>query len=105
MDDLYQGLDVDKQHVLVINYDLLFRRTIFLSVSDYCLILDESSVIQNEAAKRTKFVLKMQPSNLILLSGTPTSGKYENLWTQLHLLGWSISKKLVRKTICELEKN
>lgn len=104
MDDLYQGLDVNQQHVLVVNYDLLFRRTIFLSISDYCLILDESSVIQNEAAKRTKFVLKMQPSNIILLSGTPTSGKYENLWTQLHLLGWSISKNLYEKQYVNWKK-
>ena len=29
----------------------------------------------------------------MLLSGTPTSGKYERLWSQLRLLGWDISKK------------
>jgi SNF2 family DNA or RNA helicase len=32
-----------------------------------------------------------------LLSGTPTSGKYEKLWSQLHLLGWKISKDLFWK--------
>ena len=52
-----------------------------------------SSIIQNDEAKRTKFVLQMQPENVILLSGTPTSGKYENLWSQAQLLGWKISKK------------
>ena len=39
----------------------------------------------------------MKADNVILLSGTPTSGKYENLWTQLHLLGWNISKNLYNK--------
>lgn len=36
----------------------------------------------------------MHPENVILLSGTPTAGKYERLWSQLHLLGWPISKNL-----------
>jgi SNF2 family DNA or RNA helicase len=56
-------------------------------------MLDESSLIQNEQAKRSKFILKkLQPANVILLSGTPTGGKYENLWSQMRLLGWDISK-------------
>lgn len=38
--------------------------------------------------------MKMKANNVILLSGTPTSGKYENLWTQIHLLGWKISKEV-----------
>ena len=57
-------------------------------------MLDESSLIQNQKSKRCKFILKMNPKNIILLSGTPTSGKYENLWSQVHLLGWDISEKL-----------
>ena len=28
-----------------------------------------------------------------MLSGTPTAGKYERLWSQLKLLGWDINKK------------
>lgn len=56
-------------------------------------MLDESSLIQNEQAKRSKFILKkLKPANVILLSGTPTGGKYENLYSQLKLLGWDISK-------------
>ena len=60
-------------------------------------MLDESSLIQNDTAKRSKFVLKMNPDNVILLSGTPTSGKYENLWSQMNLLGWNISKELYNR--------
>lgn len=87
----------------VINYDLLYRRSYFSHISDFTLLLDESSVIQNETAKRSKFILKMNPQNVILLSGTPTSGKYEKLWSQLHLLGWNISKKLFYSQYVEQE--
>lgn len=87
----------------VINYDLVFRRSYFAHISGFTLVLDESSMIQNEAAKRSKFILKMQPENVILLSGTPTAGKYEKLWSQLHLLGWNISKDLFYKQYVEME--
>ena len=78
----------------VINYDLIWRRKELLKLKDFTLILDESSLIQNQKSNRCKFILKMNPANVILLSGTPTGGKYENLWSQLHLLGWDISEKL-----------
>lgn len=81
----------------VINYDLLWRRPELKKVTNFTLLLDESSLIQNETAKRTKFILKMNPKNVILLSGTPTGGKYEKLWSQMHLLGWNISKQLYWK--------
>ena len=81
----------------IINYDLLFRRDQLLTLRRFTLLLDESSLIQNESAKRSKFVLKMKPVNVILLSGTPVSGKYENLWSQIHLLGWPISNDLYNR--------
>jgi SNF2 family DNA or RNA helicase len=78
----------------VINYDLIWRRKQFLKLKDFTLILDESSLIQNQRSNRSKFIMKMNPANVILLSGTPTGGKYENLWTQMRLLGWDISEKV-----------
>lgn len=87
----------------VINYDLVFRRSYFAHITGFTLMLDESSIIQNETAKRSKFILKMQPENVILLSGTPTAGKYEKLWSQLRLLGWNISKDLFYKQYVETE--
>ena len=81
-------------YVAVINYDLIWRRKQILNLKDFTLILDESSLIQNQSSKRTKFILRLNPTNVILLSGTPTGGKYENLWSQLHLLGWDISEKV-----------
>lgn len=82
------------ERVGIINYDLIFRRPELKKIWIDTLMLDESSLIQNEMAKRSKFILSLNPSNVILLSGTPTSGKYEALWSQLHLLGWNISKEL-----------
>mgnify|MGYP000654284586 FL=1 len=87
----------------IINYDLVFRRSELLTLEDFTLMLDESSQIQNETTKRSKFILKMKPKNVILLSGTPTAGKYENLWSQVHLLGWKISKDLYWKHYIETE--
>lgn len=82
------------QVIGIINYDLIFRRKELLKLSNFTLLLDESSLIQNEKAKRSKFILSLKPKNVILLSGTPTGGKYERLWSQLHLLGWNISKDM-----------
>lgn len=79
----------------VINYELAFRRPELAELKNFTLMLDESSLIQNENSKRSRFILKkLKPKNVILLSGTPTGGKYERLWSQLHLLGWKISKKM-----------
>lgn len=82
-------------YIMVINYDLIWRRPELANLTDYTLMLDESSLIQNDTSKRSKFVLnRLSPTNVILLSGTPVSGKYELIWSQCKLLGWSISKEL-----------
>lgn len=81
----------------IINYELIFRRPELLPLKNFTLMLDESSMITNPTAKRTKFIHRMNPDNVILLSGTPTGGKYEKLWSQLRLLGWDISKELFFK--------
>lgn len=78
--------------VTIINYDLIWRRDTFKHLTDYTIILDESSYLKNPTSKRTKFILRMTPSNVILLSGTPCGGKYEELWSQCRLLGWDITK-------------
>ena len=88
----------------IINYELAFRRPELSNLKDFTLMLDESSLIQNECAKRSKFILKkLQPDNVILLSGTPTSGKYERLWSQMNLLGWNISKKMYYSQYVDME--
>ena len=85
--------DHKKQIVGVINYDLVYRRSYITHIKDFTLMLDESSLIQNETTQRAKFILRLQPESVVLLSGTPTSGKYEKLWSQCKLLGWDIKKK------------
>lgn len=76
----------------IINYELAYRREELMQLKDFTMMLDESSMIKNETAKRTKFILSLKPSHTILLSGTPTDGKYEFLYSQLRLLGWKITK-------------
>lgn len=87
----------------IINYELAWRRKDLKQLENFTLVLDESSLIQNESAKRSKFILNLNPANVILLSGTPTGGKYENLYSQLQLLGWTISKELYWKQYIETE--
>lgn len=90
---------MDNPHgVAIINYDLIWRRREIAKLSGFTLMLDESSLIQNQdsngrisLSKRAKFICALHPSNVILLSGTPCGGKYEKLYTQLMLLGWNIS--------------
>lgn len=79
--------------IIIINYDLVWRRPELYELEDITLMLDESSMIKNTTAERTKFILKLKAKNVILLSGTPVGGKYEELYSQCKLLGWNISKK------------
>lgn len=84
---------MNKCGVGIINYDLIYRRPKLAKLQDFTLVLDESSLIQHLTTRRTKFILKMKPKNVILLSGTPISGRYEHLLSQMWLLGWNISKQ------------
>lgn len=95
LDKFMTYIDGFDHKIGIINYELAFRRPELAKLKEFTLMLDESSLIQNENSKRSKFILKkLHPENVILLSGTPTGGKYERLWSQLNLLGWKISKKL-----------
>lgn len=85
--------EIQPNTVIIINYDLVWRRDEFKKLKGFTLILDESSYIKNESSNRTKFILKMKAKNIILLSGTPTGGKYEELFSQIKLLGWKITKE------------
>lgn len=97
--DYANSIDEILQMIGVINYDLIFRRPELANLKNFTLMLDESSLIQNEMSKRSRFILKkLKPKNVILLSGTPTGGKYEKLWSQCRLLGWNISKDAFWKT-------
>ncbi len=99
-------VDVGNIVVGIINYDLIWRRPELSKLKDFTLMLDESSLIQNETSKRAKFILKkLDPTNVILLSGTPISGKYEYLWSQCKLLGWNITKDLFYRQYVEYERS
>ena len=96
--------EIPPNSVVIINYDLVWRRKQLLELKNFTLMLDESQYIKNETSNRAKFILKLNAANVILLSGTPTGGKYEELWSQLRLLGWDITKKLFYKHYTIVEK-
>ena len=95
--DLESFIIYNDPKVGVVSYQTLWRRKELIELQNFVLVCDESSYLQHKTAKQTKAILKMQPSNVILLSGTPTAGKYENLWTQAKLLGWNISEDLYNR--------
>lgn len=84
--------DTDNTKVGVINYDLVHRRKELNTLDQFTLLLDESSMIQNDNTKRTRAIMKLKYENLILLSGTPVNGAYEKLYSQIRMLGWNITK-------------
>lgn len=80
--------------VVIVNYELAWRREELARLTEFTLMLDESSMVQNPTAKQTKFIIKkLHEDACILLSGTPCGGKFENLWTQAHLLGVRMTKR------------
>lgn len=99
----YQEQEEPFERIGIINYDLVWRRPELLKLQAFTLMLDESSLITNRTANRSKFILKLNPSNVILLSGTPTAGKYEKLWSQLKLLGWNIDEDTFFKSYVDYE--
>lgn len=88
-----KSVPIPEKCIIIINYDLVWRREELSRLENFTLMLDESSCIKNTTANRTKFILKLKAKNVILLSGTPVGGKYEELYSQCKLLGWKISKK------------
>lgn len=95
----------DVEAVMVVNYDLIWRRPQLMELDDLALMFDESSLLQNATSKRTKAAMKLASTadTLVLLSGTPVDGKYERLWTQLRMLGWDIDEKLFWRQYVESE--
>ena len=81
----------------VVSYQTVWRRKQLIELQDFVLVCDESSNLQHKTAKQTKGILKMKPTSVVLLSGTPVAGKYENLHVQANLLGWNISEDLYNR--------
>ena len=103
---IYDKQPIEKipaESVLIINYERAWRRPQLLKLKNFTLMLDESSQIKNEGSKQSSFILSLKPAGVILLSGTPTGGKYEELWSQLYLLGWRIKKDLYLRQYVKYE--
>lgn len=102
--DLDDFLDYkDHRKVGIINYESVWRRPILAKKSNYTLMLDESSLIQNDKSKQTKFITKLKYTNLVLLSGTPCSGRYDRLYSQLKMLGLNMTKKAYLDRYCNFD--
>lgn len=75
------------------------------------IIIDESIMVKNRKAKRTKtlkeLVQKVKPEYLWLLSGAPVSRLYDDMWSQLNILDPSRFTSYWRFTgnYCYVEQN
>ena len=91
----------------IINYQSVWRRPELLKCKALTLMLDESQNICNPTSKQTKGITKINYENLILLSGSPVSGRYDKLYTQLKMLGLKMNKRQFEDRYCnffEMEK-
>ncbi|TLG83884.1 SNF2-related protein [Staphylococcus aureus] len=87
--------NIKPNSILIINYEKAIARPELKKLKKFTLLLDESQYIKNPKSKRTKLIVnELNPDNIILLSGTPIDGKYEELITQIHLLGWKIKESM-----------
>lgn len=94
--------DTSIKTVVIINYDLIWRREDFLKLNNYTLILDESQFIKNSKASRTKFIMKMKCKNLILCSGTPTRRKIRRIINTMQNAGLEYYKNNVLEYVYRL---
>jgi len=81
-------MECDKS-VYIINYDILIKYQSQLSAMKFkAIILDESSYVKNQKAKRTEATIEIAKDipNRILLTGTPVLNRPKELFTQLNII-------------------
>lgn len=96
--DYLAFLTDEDRRVGIVTYDIVRNRKELYDLRDFTMMLDESSMIKTDSTKRTKSILRLKPLHTILLSGTPSGGKYENMYSQLKLLGWNGTKSKYNST-------
>jgi hypothetical protein len=113
--------DINKNQVLLVNYESLFKRGSGNELNDKikkfiescknhrtALILDESHRVKNLASKTTKSIkriktelgLKSLTLHTYLLSGSPFTQGYIDLYSQLKLLGYNSTKSEFMNRFC-----
>lgn len=99
---LQSFMDDKQDHKMgIINYESAWRRDMLLKLSDFTLLLDESHNIANSTSKQSKFCMKLNADNILLLTGSPASNsRYDKLYTQLKLLGLNINKRSYEDRYC-----
>ncbi len=116
-----KDFDVNKNQLLLINYEAIFKRTQRLTLHDQIkafiksckghnvtMILDESHRVKNISSKTTKSIMQIKRRlNLVskslhtyLLTGTPFTKGYIDLYSQMKLLGYTSSKSTFVDHFC-----
>ena len=110
IDRIKEGYSEDSKLALVINYHSFIKTELPDYLKNFIrncqeqrvgVIIDESHKIKNSSSKTSKMISKMikflELNNnlyLYLLTGTPFTQGFIDLYNQLNLLGWNISKTM-----------
>lgn len=84
--EIWHGSIHKQGHWVVTNYEYLQRHPEAFAQHWSVVIIDESLLIANPDAKRSKVISKLKRDRAILLSGNPTNRYYDDLWMQLHVV-------------------
>lgn len=98
--------------VVIINYDILESHMLFLKrLKPQIIICDESHLVKNHEAKRTKCVKQLARSTpyRLLMSGSPMLNRPKELISQLSILGrledfggfWEFARRYCNATLTE----
>ena len=94
------------QNIYAINPDLIrwfanLKNTKKITQWDL-IIIDESSMFKNEKSKRFKAIKKLKYHRILLLTGTPMSNGYEDLWSQIFLLDFGLRLETTKKKYLDI---
>lgn len=90
-DDIYKNT----LRVCVVNYDSIWRPFVFEALTSTrwdCIAMDESTYIKSHSAARTKAAMKLREfaDFRIIMTGTPVTNNYLDLYSQLQFLDESV---------------
>lgn len=95
---------------VITNYESVLRDLNFYIANEFDLVIvDESVLVKNRNAKRSQAICSLckNPKYVWLLSGSPTTKFYDDMWMQLHIIDSSRFSSYWRfaHTYCIVEKN
>lgn len=102
---IYSGNGIAKWTIT--NYGQIVRKPFYNQQWD-CVIYDESVLLKNRKAQRTRAAKRLAKASYVwLLSGAPITRYYDDLWAQLNILSSKTYKSYWQfaESYCQIEKS